>query len=475
VGDVSDAQIQSSVALEGQRSLEISGSSTGSYNIGSTRTDAPQLGDTVEYNARLTHTADIHTVAVLVSDASTRVFDATGLTFRVQAEKDKFIVRQEVDGDTVSTTTVNVAVDNHLNETLTVEAEFGLDGSLFARLLTSTGSELTSLSTTVDNRLPQTGAVQYEVSNFSVAPTLYFDGPFIDRRLGEETRERQRGSTETSKLQTRGGVGAGPPSATPNQRRRTTHRHPVTTDAQQGQRYVDAQTVGGSPVAYVEGQFDGNGGSYNDRFQTATGSFTRINERLLVKTPTFADTDYTFAQSASSHSASVTGRPRQLQLSHDGSADDERGTIKAPVLITPEELSAFSLAFDKIDYSSNDTANGLVVGFSSVDLTLSAVVAGDGIIIRQVNDGDIKLTEVSNGNANDLAQVSLSFPTTLRFAFTGEQVELFADGELKASAATSVRGDFTPLLQLTDSSNNTVGETVTVDQITVSPLTEVLR
>jgi hypothetical protein len=311
--------------------------------------------------------------------------------------------------------------------------------------------------------------------NNSVNATTYYDDISITRRLGEETRERQRGSREIAKTVSRGGVGAGPPSATPNQRRRTVHRHPVTADAQQGQRYADVMEVGGSPVAYVEGEFDGRGGSYKERLQAPLGRFSRVNALLSYESDTESDLTRWDADEDNSGDADAllsSTRPRELRIDKAGTSTNNAAIWYATTLTTFESLGPFAITFhDVVGAESDNTYVGI---HTLKQASKFPTTNGEGILCRL--HADTKFTVIANGSStNELTNTDFDFtsPHDIRIEYDGSEARLFIDGAFQSDLSFSQNNDFVPYLFKQDA--NGTAETLKVPQITVSPLTEVLR
>jgi hypothetical protein len=478
VGNTQDASIVTSPALEGSRSLKLAPNEDSAY-VGTFDRDTPQLGDVFTYSIYLTDDADALRVGILtdqVGGANLFLLGATGVRIQIAASNDQLEVEPFVDGSKVAEYAANGDFSTLTNEWLTVRVELGVDREITTTVTSQSGTEIASLSPTVDDRIPQAGGLNLGVLNNSVNPSINYDDIRVARRLGEETRDRQRGSTETSKLQTRGGVGAGPPTATPNQRRRTVHRHPVTTDATAGQRYVDAQMVGGSPAAYLEGEFDGEGGSYKDRLNAALGRFATVNARLGFEAPTFADIDYETGGSAGFTVDLTSDRPRELSVSHDGSADTQDGA-KAQTLTSFESLGGFSVTFHDVTFTRNSTDQEVSLGVTDVSITNRASQNGNGIVLVDDSSGNVLLRTISGGTVQNGDPLSSPFgsPFDLTFEYDGSEVRVFFDGNFKETLSYSTNADFTPYLQSVDFGKKSTSETVQTSQITVSPLTEVLR
>lgn len=481
VGDTQDAQIQSAVALEGSRSLEISRSSSGRSTIAYRVDEAPQFGDSFEHHVYLTGTDDRAVLSLFAARADDILFGGTGTIIRVGAEFDTLFIESSVNGTTQNSDVTNADVSNNLNETLTLSGEVSSDGVLSVELTNASGTELATVSHTIPDRIPESGAIKYSVRNRNTGGTVYHDGPFIKRRLGEETRERQRGSTETSKLQTRGGVGAGPPTATPNQRRRTVHRHPVTTDAQQGQRYVDAQTVGGSPVAYVEGRFDGNGGSYADRLNAPSGRLTRVNTNLSWEYDTLSSVPHwgSVDNGDSTYTFNVNDRPRRIHVEHDGSASGiAYGGVVSNTLTTYQSLGAFRVTFHDVSFTRNSGDNWARFGVTDDSPSSDLDATGNSFYIAVQGPNDSRVVVVDNGNvtrAGGNLTVDWTQQHDVIVEYDGSQMRGYVDGELDSSLSYSVNADFSPFIQLRDDFENSTGEVTEVGFVTVEPLTEVLR
>jgi hypothetical protein len=468
VGDVSDAQIQSSVALEGSRSLKISRSSTGSSFVSYAGGDVPQFGDTFNLLFQQTDSEDVTELAVLASDLTLDPEDNTGLRILVKQNTDELELAEFVDGGNLGITEKSVDLSSIVNGVAKLSVELGLDRSVTVSLLDSTDTELVSVTTTVTDSLPESGAVQYKSANNTSAPTQYFDGPFITRRTTEETRERQRGSTETSKLQTRGGVGAGPPTATPNQRRRVMHRHPVTTDATAGQRYVDAHMVGGSPVAYLEGEFDGSGGTIYDYLQAGLGPLTKVNANLSWDVDTLADTPFWETTTTTGDTAEVIWPSGAVEIDVDGDSSGEN-LLFATTGVTQNRHGPWRAVFQNVDFTEN---GGLAqVGLSDGDPV--SEFSGDQLLFRLDTDDANTRTD---GTVDDEPIDVLSFPVTLAIEWDGSTARFFVDGTIVREVSYSRgSGNDTPLKPFILLQDGGSVNTLTVDEISIQPITEVLR
>jgi len=245
----------------GSRSLEISPSSAGVSRVSRPPANTPQLGDSFIAKVRATSPGDSMALAILTADPQVRHSNGTGVRLFVRAEEDKIAIAQFVSGNVAGFDDTDTAVPT--GETLTVKSTLGIDREISMTLLDSTETELATVTTTLDSRIPKSGAVQYEAQNFSTPPTQYFDGPFITRRLGEETRERQRGSTETSKLQTRGGVGAGPRILPQNRAAEIMADAGITSALAAGTEVSYGLQLNGRKMLTIFGEADGSGGLQN--------------------------------------------------------------------------------------------------------------------------------------------------------------------------------------------------------------------
>jgi hypothetical protein len=273
-----------------------------------------------------------------------------------------------------------------------------------------------------------------------------------------------------------GGAATGPQEAPLNALRAQFSQAPANSEATQGDMSILTMLQSaGSPAAYMERVLDGQGGAYGHQLQAALGRFARINANLSWEYDSLADVLNWDTTGPSSFSFGLTGFPRKLEVSHDGSGGGTGGAVASP-LLAPDSLGAFSITFHGVDYTDNDSSNNITLAVSDVSADTNARSTGTGVAaIFSPNDADLFIHENGTELASlDGENIDFSQKQDITIRSTSSGFEILVGGDRRNSTSKTVSGAMSPLIQLGDNGAGT-GETLTVEQITVEPLPEVLQ
>jgi hypothetical protein len=117
--------------------------------------------------------------------------------------------------------------------------------------------------------------------------------------------------------------------------------------------------------------------------------------------------------------------------------------------------------------------NDLFIGLSTVsDAGVNVDSNGDSILYR-IKSGVAELSTTGGGSSTAVNSPQGTFPNTkkdITVEYDGTQVNLLVDGDLQGTIQFSFNGDFSPVIQRFDSSNDSFGEFIEVGQITVEPI-----
>lgn len=368
--------------------------------------------------------------------------------------------------------TSNLTPSNHLNEWIKSVFVWELDGTLTVTFYDSNDNELDSVSGVIDAD-KSASYVSFFLHNPDTASVAYYDDLTLERRTREYATETKKGTTELgNEVTPSGGVHAGPHEAVLSDR--TPHAHVRTDDALSGGDDVALVDDVGGADAGLRGQADGQGFAYGVRSVAALGRVARLNANLSWEYATLADVPAwsTADGGGSVWSYSLTGLPRNIEVSHDGSGNNDFGGTEASVLTTRESLGAFRITFRGVDYTANDLLNKFRVGFHVDAPSANTGFNGTGITY-EVRSGEHRLMAVNNGNLTtdwsnnpdgwaDKKDISIEYD--------GATATLLVDGAVYAAVNVSISGAFTPIIQVKDADDHAIAETLTVDNVVVEVL-----
>jgi len=202
------------------------------------------------------------------------------------------------------------------------------------------------------------------------------------------------------------------------------------------------------------------------------GIYQRVNALLAYEVESFSDVpQWSHRDAGSSGSSSVTGRPRRLQYSIDGSGSNTLSGVDSSVLATFQSLGAFKVTFSDVSFTNADETNRLRIGVSDQNADVDILNNGNGFFFTP-NEVDV-LRGVSAGSSvftTGTLDVDWTSNHDIALEYDGSEVRLFVDGSQEASSSYSTNADFAPLSQITDDSSNSKSETVNFESVTVEPL-----
>jgi hypothetical protein len=178
-------------------------------------------------------------------------------------------------------------------------------------------------------------------------------------------------------------------------------------------------------------------------------------------------------------SLSLIRFPRELELSHDGDTS-AIGIVRNEMLVNTATLGSFSIEFSNVTHTRNENRNRAFIGLYTDDAERPpSPSSGSGIVFSSdFSDPNLDLIINNNGNRQVLKGATSS-------GFNGEQYQISVDrddniafsrdGEILFQTNIDVNGPLQPFVAIEDNANTNTGETLTVGEIAVSPLTEVLR
>jgi hypothetical protein len=297
VGATANASVQSNVTLEGDFSLRISRNSSGSDFIGleQNRESIIQIGDEFSYFTQLTDSSDLSFFSLLVSDPSSNLGSNTGVRIGISASNNELVLREFVAGSTIVNSTFNADFSSRTGERLRVETDVSSDRDISVSVFDSSGAEIVSGTVTISSGVPDSGAVQYAVSNPNSAPTVFFDGPFIKRRTPEYFSETKKGITELgNEVTMSGAINIGPQEVPPDHPNYPVVNLPVTDQAASGDDVGYQLEIDEKKALTIEATADGNGGIQDDIFVGVEGSgagfFINSNGEIVARDENGNDT-----------------------------------------------------------------------------------------------------------------------------------------------------------------------------------------
>jgi hypothetical protein len=210
----------------------------------------------------------------------------------------------------------------------------------------------------------------------------------------------------------------------------------------------------------------------NNNFVDAPlGRISWVNANLPWEVSDFSKLDNWNASSGAS--ASLTGRPRRLTLSLDGSSSGVSRII-SDVLTTHDSLGAFRITFKDVSYTKTDMEHKVGIGLREINT---------GAFIRQATGGDAAIAYYNNEYGNDLFTTATSNdgPTEnisgigwgsnhdITIEWDGTDARLLIDGVLQSSLSHSESADYRPVIEIKDDGDNNV-DTIEVGEVIVEAL-----
>ncbi len=392
---------------------------------------------------------------------------------------------QEVDSRSRTTLINPQSAFAPANEWITVNVKWGTDGVFEIVEKDSTGSVITE-GNNKDNpsELFKSGGVGLRVFDaLGNQSSVYFDDLTVKRREPEARANTQKGVTELgNEVVPSGAIQTGPQTASTNAKRVVYQDAPVDSSATQGTESLLTMLQSGvNPAMYMERTMDGQGGAYAHQLQTALGRFARINANLSWQNGSLANVGgwEIEQQSSNAHSFQLTDHPRRLELSHGTTDSNQYGGVRSTYVVNEPAFDAFTLTFHNVSYTDNDINNGLRFGLTNAPMD-DNVLDYSGIVLDYSNAGagEVTLYAREGGNSIGFTNVSKRSWGTNRdvsVSWNGDTAGAFIDGERLQTASGSFSSDhrLRPFVQVEDST--VTAETLSIEQVTVEPLAEVLQ
>jgi hypothetical protein len=285
-----------------------------------------------------------------------------------------------------------------------------------------------------------------------------------------------------------GGAATGPQEAPLNALRAQFAQAPANSEATQGDRSILTMLQSaGVPAAYMERIMDGQGGVYAQQLEAGVGDFPDVNTKLRWKNldvSAFSDLNCWYTETPSGFTTTVTSPPNpRLEVSSDGSnSSDEYGGFYSDVVTAVENLKSFKLTFKDVAMSGEGYK---FLGISTLDANDDPFNTGSSLGIRQdsvsetssfhTGDGSgashrvgTQNVDFSSGNRDITIEVRDDF-----FATYGNGEILWDEDDLGSDAPI---GDaVSPFAVIEDDGSNSESGTISIGDIVVEPLPEVLN
>lgn len=465
-------QVQSSTVLKGDYSLQAEYPGSGAALLFvPAYFPSPQPGD--EF-----------TVYFMSTDASDKDgFGFAGDPAKAGSFEDLVSVRAQADGDSLNvvdhyTGTSDSAAANvsgHLNETLRVECLWEEDLTLTVTLyVDATDTELASASITTGDAYRGRFCWIRDNRDSNTTTSSYFDQAELTRRTREHLTESKTGVVELGGevVDPAGTVATGPQETPPNPGKTMRTIVPVNDQATQGAEQGTVDDIAGAPVWSETATADGQGGAYARQADGPVGRIARVNANLSWEYDTVADLTDWKEQIGATHSTALIGRPRRLQVSHDGSGSDNFGGFKSAVRTHPDVYPrGFILTFHDVSYTNNDALNRLRLGFGDQNADTDVLQSGNGVFYAHNNNGDY-VRDVDSGTSNSSTGTTVDWSQNhdISLLYDLTTAYLLVDGYIVASVSSGVTGAFTPILQVEDDGSASASETLEVEQLTMEVL-----
>jgi hypothetical protein len=230
----------------------------------------------------------------------------------------------------------------------------------------------------------------------------------------------------------------------------------------------------------MERTFDGQGGAYGHQLQAPLGRFARINANLSFEYDTLADVpnwESTGSGAGSTYTYQLKDRPRKLSVSHDGSGGTTVEGAFSNVLTTVESLGPFRITFKNVNITDDSQAfvgitDQDVSGKSSSGSTITHFLQNAGTEVQSFST--VIFDDGTGSKKNHSNKTGSDFSIEVR---NGE-ASFLTDGDVQSIKTSDIpSGDnLSPFISLKDRSSKTRSNAeITVEQITVEPLPEVLQ
>jgi hypothetical protein len=424
----------------------------------------PQPGDRFSYAVYLSQTDDRANIAIGIQG---NIFN--GVRIKVDARNNIL----QLDDSLTNASFADIA--SHLNEWLSVVVEWGLDGTVAATLLDSTGTELGTVS---DGSFQKSGGIGLLIDNASgTSSSIYFDSFTLERRETEARTNTLKGTTQLgNEVVPSGSIQTGPTTSSTNAERAIYQDAPVDTTATQGtQSKLTLLQSGLHPAMFMERTLDGQGGAYGHQLDAALGRFARLNANLSWEYDSLADVPNWNSSDGgvSNWTFNVNSRPRRIHVEHDGSgSSNDNGGVIGSALTAYSSIGGFKITYHNVSWTENDSTNRIALGvhISPID---SGLLGNSGVYYQVRGDTDVLQSDSSKTTLS--SQVDWSNNHDITILWDGEKAELYVDGVFRVSNPATTNDDFKPIIQLVDDSVNSQPETIECEQVTVEPLPEVLQ
>ncbi len=472
-GDTGQFNVQSSVVESGQYALK--GNTT--YTIRADNLDSlPQRGDSFSAFVQCTDTDDravIHFCALNIQNTYTLIVDATNNDLRLTKKKD---------GSNEKFEAAPADTKSHLNEWLNVSVEIS-ETEVSASLFDSNGVELGSLSF-VDSEY-DSGTVLFQAVNSNTSSNIYFDSVTLERRETEARTNTQKGTTQLgNEVVPSGSIQTGPTTSSTNAKRAIYQDAPVDTTATQGtQSKLTLLQSGLNPAMFMERTLDGQGGAYGHQLQAPLGRFARLNANLSWEMNDITKIDWETVSGDGTYTYDLTGYPKRARVSHNG--DNASGSIfefVSNMVVAPDSLNGFEVTFRDISYTANDIGSSFrnypVIGVSDNALNSGSET---GFFYENNTPGDNGRFVATENGSTIYSSSKESYANgwddnnDFSFRYDGSTIEYMVNGDAKKRQNVDLNADLRPRFGVHMGSNSDSGETLSVEQVTVEPLPEVLQ
>jgi hypothetical protein len=238
----------------------------------------------------------------------------------------------------------------------------------------------------------------------------------------------------------------------------------------------DADTVDGNHAS----AFADVGHNHDSRYYTkseADSNFVRslqwVTADLSWEVSDFSALDNWSATLENNASASLTGRPRRLTLSVNGSGNGV-GRVISDVLTTHDSLGVFRITFKDVSYTKTNTAHEVGIGLREINT---------GGFIRQQSGGDAAIAYYNNGLGNDrfttttsndgptdsISDIDWGSNHDITIEWDGTDSRLLIDGVLQSSLSHSENADYRPVIEIKNYGDG-IDDTIEVGEVIVEAL-----
>jgi len=214
----------------------------------------------------------------------------------------------------------------------------------------------------------------------------------------------------------------------------------------------------------------------NNNFVDAPlGRISWVNANLSWEVASFGKVDNWNENTEYSSSASITGRPRRLELSiHKEYGDAYR--IISDVLTTHDSLGAFRITFKDVSCTEiyGDRLMGVGIREINTGSFIKQSTGGDAAIAYYIDsDYDYFSTTTSNdGTAEMISDIDWGSNHDITIEWDGIDAKLLIDGVLQSSLSHSESADYRPSIEIARRGPGGDGEfdTIKVGEVIVEAL-----